>query len=210
MRYTKYMFKNKFKGKFIAIEGLDGCGSTTQVIKLGEYLKKNKKPYLLTHEPTNNVIGGIIKGYLDGDLKLTSPASLQLLFAADRANHLDKEIIPSLKNGINVISDRYFLSSLAYGALDISDSNWLYQINDQFLIPDLTILVKASAKICVQRIKDNRLSVELFKDEKKLQKVWENYEALSKKYPNIKVVDGEKTPEEVFEEIRKEIDGVIK
>jgi len=204
------MFKNKFKGKFIAVEGLDGCGSTTQTIKINDYCKKNKKSCALTHEPTNNVIGGIIKGYINGDLKMTSHISLQLLFAADRANHLDREIIPNLKNGKNVITDRYFLSSLAYGALNINDSKWLFNINDQFLLPDLTILIKTSAKTCVKRIKENRLGVELFENEEKLQKVWENYEKLSKQYPNIKIVDGEKSEDEVFEEIRREIDKTLK
>ncbi|MDO8669412.1 MAG: dTMP kinase [Candidatus Buchananbacteria bacterium] len=204
------MFKNKFKGKFIAIEGLDGCGSTTQTLRIENYLKKIKKPYLVTNEPTNNVIGGIIKAYVEGDIKLTSPASLQLLFAADRANHLEQEIIPNLKGGINVITDRYFLSSLAYGALNIADDGWLYNINDLFLIPDLTILIKTSAKTCVKRIKANRLGVELFENEDKLKKVWNNYEMLSKKYPNISVVDGEKSEDEVFSDIQKEIDKIIK
>lgn len=203
------MFKNQHPGKFIAIEGLDGCGATTQALKISRYCNNSQKLCHLTHEPTNNVIGGIIKGYLDGDLKMSSPASLQLLFAADRANHLDREIIPKLKDGINIITDRYFLSSIAYGSLDISDDKWLYNINDQFLIPDLTILIKTSAKTCAQRIKDNRLSVELFENEDKLQKVWENYESLSKKYPNIIVIDGEKPEEEVFENIKAEIDKVI-
>jgi len=203
------MFKNKFKGKFIAIEGLDGCGSTTQAIKIEAYLKKIKKTCWLTHEPTISVIGGLIKAYVQGDIKLSSPISLQLLFAADRANHLAKEIIPNLDNGFNVITDRYFLSSLAYGALDINDDKWLYNINDLFLLPDLTLLIKTSAKTSVKRIKANRLGLELFEKEDKLQKVWNNYEKLSKKYPNIVVIDGEKSEDEVFEDIKKELDKVI-
>jgi len=204
------MFKNKFKGKFIAIEGLDGCGSTTQALKIEVYLKKIKKPCWLTHEPTIGVIGGLIKAYVQGDIKLNSPASLQLLFAADRANHLAKEIMPNLDNGFNVITDRYFLSSLAYGALEIGDDRWLYNINDLFLLPDLTLLIKTSAKTSIKRIKANRLGLELFEKEDKLQKVWNNYEKLSKKYPNIVVIDGEKAAEEVFEDIRKELDNLIR
>src|SRR3989338_2915112 len=204
------MFKNKFKGKFVAIEGLDGCGSTTQALKIEAYLRKTKKLCFLTHEPTTSVIGGLIKAYIQSDIKLSSPISLQLLFAADRANHLAKEIIPNLDNGFNVITDRYFLSSLAYGALDINDDKWLYNINDLFLLPDFTLLIKTSAKTSVKRIKANRLGLELFENEDKLQKVWNNYEKLSKKYPNIVVIDGEKSEEDVFEEIKREIDKVIK
>lgn len=204
------MFKNRFSGKFIAIEGLDGSGASTQVAKLNRYCQKEKINHWLTQEPTGSVIGGIIKSCLAGDWKIASPHSLQLLFAADRGNHLAKEIIPRLKDGANVITDRYFLSSLAYGSLEVEDSNWLYQINDQFILPDLTILIKVRAKICVQRIKESRSGLELFESEEKLNKVWQTYERLSKKYPDIKVVDGEKSEEEVFEEIVKEVEKIIK
>lgn len=199
------MFKNKYPGKFIAIEGLDGSGASTQTAKIADYFKNDKKSFWTTQEPTSSVIGGIIKSSLTGDWKMPSPYSLQLLFAADRANHLDKDIIPRLAKGITVVTDRYFLSSLAYGSLDIEDHGWLYDINSQFILPDLTILLKVSAKTCLNRIKDSRSSLELFENEGKLQKVWRAYELLSKKYPGIKVIDGEKPKEEVFGDIVKEI-----
>ncbi len=199
------MFKNKYPGKFIAIEGLDGSGSSTQAAKIASYFKKMKQPFWATQEPTSSVIGGIIKSCLTGDWKMDSPLSLQLLFAADRANHLEKDIIPRLAKGVNVLTNRYFLSSLAYGSLEIADNDWLYNINDQFILPDLTILLKVSAKTCITRIKEGRSSLELFEGEDKLQKVWRAYELLSKKYPGIKVIDGEKSEEEVFGEIVKEI-----
>lgn len=204
------MFKNRLKGKFIAVEGLDGSGASTQVAAISSFLKKNKKTHLITQEPTNSVIGGLIKSYLTGDLKIASPESLQLLFTADRANHLKKEIIPKLEKGINVITDRYFLSSLAYGSLEINDTDWLFNINDQFIIPDLTILIKVSAKICTARIKESRNGIELFEKEEMLNKVWKTYETLAKKYPNIKVIDGEKSEEEVSDDIFKELTKIIK
>lgn len=210
LKINQTMFKNKFKGKFIAVEGLDGSGGSTQVANLGNYFKKEKIPFWLTQEPTDNVIGNLIRSYLKGDLKIDSLTGLQLLFAADRASHLEKEIIPRLEKNVNIVSDRYFLSSLAYGSLAISDQDWLYQINNQFILPDLTILIKASAKTCVKRIKENRWGIELFESEEKLGLVWRAYEKLSKKYPNIKVVDGEKTPEEIFEDIIREVEKIIK
>jgi len=204
------MFKNKYQGRFITIEGLDGSGCSTQTDRLAEWLKKQKLSYLSTKEPTNNVIGGLIRGYLRGEWKTISHLSLQLLFTADRANHLDREIIPNLEKGVNVVSDRYFLSSIAYGSQNIGDEDWLYQINNQFIIPDLTILLKVSAKTCIKRIKENRLSLEMFDTEEKLQKVWQTYEKISKKYPNIKVIDGEKSEDEIFEEILKEVKKLLK
>jgi len=203
------MFKNKYPGKFIAIEGIDGSGATTQALKLKEYLEEKNMPFWLTQEPTDGIIGSISKSHLSGTAKITDHIGLQLLFAADRANHLDQEIIPRLQKGEVVISDRYFLSSVAYGSLNISDENWLYQINDQFLLPDLTILLKVPAKVGIERISESRLSFSMFEQEENLKKVWDNYEKISKKYPNIVIIDGEKSEEDVFRDIRAAIEKII-
>ena len=204
------MYKNKNKGKFIAIEGLDGSGATGLVFKLNEYFFNEKIPALFTQEPTNSVIGGIARGTLSGDFKIASAAGLQLLFAADRANHLEKEIIPALKNGQHVITKRYFLSSIAYGSVLINDRDWLWKINDQFLMPDLTILLKVSAKTRMKRLGQNNLELNLFTDEDSLQKVWENYEIIAKKYPNIVIIDAEKSQEEIFNEVKEAVINLIK
>lgn len=204
------MFKNKYPGKFIAIEGIDGSGTTAQVLRLNEYLFKEKIPSFFTQEPTNNVIGGVARGCLTGDLKINSAVGLQLLFAADRANHLEKEIIPALVQGTNVITKRYFLSSVAYGSVEINDADWLWKINDQFILPDLTIVLKISAQARMKKMGQNNLELNLFKDEESIQKVWANYEMIAKRYPNIIIIDGEKSEEEVFEEIKRAVLDIIK
>jgi dTMP kinase len=202
------MFKNHYKGKFIAIEGLSGSGATTQAYNLKNYFRSKKT--LITKEPTNDIIGGIIRAALKKDWKISSPHALQLLFTADRANHLNNEIIPSLEKGINVITDRYFLSSIAYGSVEINDKEWLCNINDQFILPDLTILIKISSKTCMERIKNDDLGIKLFDKQKNLEKVWEAYESIAKKYPNVVIIDGEKPKGEVFENILKEASNIIK
>jgi len=118
------MIKNPYPGKFIVFEGLDGSGSSTQASKLRDWLNRAQKELILgkpraqlTKEPTNNIIGGLIRGQLTGDWK-TRPECLQLLFAADRSHHLEREIIPLLKDGVTVISDRYFFSTIAFGAAE--------------------------------------------------------------------------------------------
>ena len=90
------MFKNPYPGKFIVFEGIDGSGKSTQAGLLFHYLKERKKRVHSTSEPTQYLIGGLIKSWLAKDWQST-PDCLQLLFAADRAYHLDKEIIPLLK-----------------------------------------------------------------------------------------------------------------
>jgi len=203
------MFKNKYPGKFIAIEGIDGSGATTQALRLKEYLAEKNIPFWLTQEPTDSVIGSIIKSHLSGNANIADHLGLQLLFAADRANHLEQEIIPRLQKGETVISDRYFLSSIAYGSLNINDEDWLYQINDQFLLPDLTILIKVSAKIGIERISETRLSFNMFEQEEKLNKVWNNYEKIHKKYPNIIIINGEKSIEDTFQDVRAAIEKIL-
>lgn len=201
---TKKMKKNNYHGKFIVFEGLDGSGQSTQAVKLVDFLKKAH----LTKEPTPNLIGGLIRSQLNRDWK-SSQECLQLLFCADRAYHLEKEIIPLLKRGINVICDRYFFSTVAYGALEIKDRDWLLDLNKNFLLPDAIILLKVSAKVCLERIYKNRYNIALFEKEELLTKVWKNFEKLSKEFENVFVVDGEKSIEKVSEDIKKIVTKII-
>ncbi len=106
-----------------------------------------------------------------------------------------------LKKGITVICTRYILSTLAYGSIDIKDTQWLINLNKKFIWPDITFLLKVSPKICIQRIKKERFHKELFEEEDKLKKVYKNYLKFAKKFKNIYIIDGEKSIKEVGEEI---------
>jgi dTMP kinase len=181
---------------------LDGAGNSTQVKLLADYLNKIGKRTHITKEPTSYLIGGLIKSQLTHDWK-SSAECLQLLFCADRAYHLEKEIIPLLKRGINVISDRYFFSTMAYGNLEIKDLDWLIEINKKFILPDLTFFLKVSPKICIERIKKDRFEITLFEKEKTLRKVWKNYEVLARKFKNVYIINGERSIEEISKEIMK-------
>jgi dTMP kinase len=198
------MIKNPFPGKFIVFEGLDGSGQSTQADLLFKYLKKEGKKVYLTAEPTIFLIGGLIKSQLAGEWK-SSPECLQLLFTADRAYHLEKEIIPLLEKGVNVICTRYVLSTLAYGSIDIEDKDWLWEINNKFIFPDETFFLKTSPIICIGRIKKERFHEELFEKEEKLTKVIENYLEFIPRFENVHIADGEKSIEAVFEEVKKHI-----
>lgn len=202
------MNKNEYPGKFIVFEGLDGSGQSTQVELFSKFLSSPAQKRLLKHkgvhvtkEPTPGLIGGLIRAQLTHVWK-SSPESLQLLFAADRLYHLEKEIIPLLKKGVTVICDRYFFSTVAFGNVDVQDRPWLLSINEKTLSPDLVILLKVSPKTCIERIRENRHSVELFEREKILEKVWETYSWLAKKFSYTRIVDGEKPIEHVSEAIQ--------
>ena len=195
------MKKNKYPGQFIVFEGLDGSGKSTQVTLLDKFLREKTKKVHCTAEPTQYLIGGLIKSWIAQDWK-SSPDCLQLLFAADRAYHLEKEIIPLLKKGVTVICDRYLFSSLAYGSLDL-DFNWLLKINEKFVLPDITFFLDVSPTVCIERMKKERFSIELFEKKEKLEKARKNFLKLKEKFDNFYIIDGEKKIKEVFEEIKR-------
>jgi dTMP kinase len=187
--------------RFIAIEGIDGAGLTTQASRLAEWLGKKGKQVLVTKEPTNGAVGGLIRAAVSKEWHVSAQA-LQLLFAADRAQHLARQIEPSLKAGKAVICDRYVLSSLAYGSLDVPMA-WLKQINEPFRKPDFTVILDAHPKIAIERLKANRNKMELYESESMLQQVRQNYMGLKGFFRDTVVVDANKTPEEVAAEIQK-------
>lgn len=203
------MKKNSYPGKFIVFEGLDGSGQSTQASRIVNYLNEPKQKLKfghvgahLTKEPTSNLIGGLIRSQLNHDWK-SSALCLQLLFAADRAHHLEKEIIPLLKRGVTVVCDRYFYSTIAYGGLDIRDFDWLFKINKHFLAPDLTFLLKVSPAVCLSRITKERYEITLFEKEDTLKKVWENFQKIHKRFKNVYIVDGQNSVDKITNDIIK-------
>jgi len=196
------------KGKFIVFEGIDGAGLTTQAELLEKYLRNKKYEVVLTKEPTSNLIGGIIRAALKKEW-ISSNTTLQLLFSADRAHHLEKEIIPALESGKIVISDRYFLSTIAYGMIEL-EKEWLKAINSKFLLPDLIFIIDVPVEVSIERIKASRFGFELFEEKKKLEKVRNNFLELSKEYKNCLVIDGNRSIEEVHKEIVKIVEEKLK
>jgi len=191
-------------GFFIDIEGLDGSGMSTQVNLVRErLLKKGYKAYK-TSEPTDNVVGGLIRGALSGVYKLP-PEALQLLFVADRSHHVDREIAPILSDGNILVADRFLWSTIAFGSVDLS-RQWLLQLHRYCFLPDLSIFLRVSPGICVKRLEPDRFNFELFEKEDKLRKTWKTYEWLAKKFPQlVKIVEGEQGKEKVTREILRQI-----
>ncbi|MDO8513519.1 MAG: dTMP kinase [bacterium] len=202
------MKNHREKGLFIAFEGLDGSGSSTQVEMLRKRLVKEGYKTFITKEPTDNLVGGLIRGVLTKQWEMP-PDGLQLLYAADRAHHLRFKIIPALEKNNIIISDRYAFSSIAFGALSV-DFDWLEDIYKNYIYPDITFLVKSSPKTCIERIASTRLSFELFEEEEKLRKIWRNYAKLLKNPKNKMVeIGGEQPVEKVAEEIWRKMKKVL-
>jgi len=196
------------KGKFIAFEGIDGAGLTTQAELLEKYLRSKKHDVILTKEPTNNLIGGLIRAALRKEW-VTSNRTLQLLFSADRAHHVEKEIIPALESGKIVITDRYFLSTIAYGMIEL-EKEWLKALNSKFLIPDIIFIIDIPVEVSLERIKISRFGFELFEERAKLEKVRKNFIELSKEYENCFLIDGNRKIEEVHMDIVRLVEEKLK
>lgn len=192
------MFEHSYKGKFIVVEGIDGAGSSTQARNIHTFFQTHRIKSHFTSEPTNYLIGGLIRSWLTGDWS-SSAMCLQLLFTADRAHHLQKEIIPFLKKGFNVVCDRYSFSTVAYGSLDIPDVKWLQDINKHFIQPDIVFYLRVPAEEAMERMQGSRNSFELFEKEKQLKKVAEQYETFVKELDYFIPIEGTKTKAEVTE-----------
>ncbi len=186
-------------GRFIVFEGLDGSGQSTQVSLLADRLKRDGHKVHVTKEPTNNLIGGLIRGALTHEWKASNQV-LQLLYAADRGHHLEREIIPALEKGFIVISDRYFYSSIAFGSINC-ELDWLAKLNAYYPEPDHAFYVKVNPKTSITRIHKSRFEFELFEKEKELTKVAKTYNLLTKRYPILHEVDGERDMYEIHDQI---------
>ena len=198
------------KGKFIVFEGLDGSGQSTQIALLEQYLKNKGRKVFITSEPSNNVIGGLIRSILKSHIKLSN-TGVQLLYCADRAHHLEVDIVPALEAGIDVITSRFYFSTLAFGSLN-NDVKWLKALNEKFPDPDIAIFLKVPPKECMRRINGSRFRTELFEKEQKLTKAYKTYLKIAKDkdYKSFVMVDGNRAVEQVAQDICNTIDKIIK
>jgi len=195
------MKKNPYPGKFIAFEGLDGSGQTTQANLLKEHFQKKGCKAILTKEPTSlSKFGKKIRKILGKEVAV-SGKQLQQLFAKDRNWHQNKIIIPQLKKGTTVINDRSQFSSFAFGAANGIDLGYLIELNKEFIQPDLVFLLKTSPKTSIQRIDQRGEKKTLFEREQQLSKVWKVFEKLPERFPNIVVLNGENTIKKIHKQV---------
>jgi len=162
------------RGVFICIEGIDASGKTTQAHQLVKNLRLRGLDALFTSEPSSGEIGKIIRKHVLNRKKRMSAAVEALLFAADRLEHLEKEIKPALKKGKIVICDRYVYSTMAYqGAADL-DLKWIEKINQFALIPDMALFIDVSPEIGIERMlsKSKKSVMETLKNQRRVCEVY--------------------------------------
>ena len=194
--------------RLIVLEGLDGAGTTTQARRLAAHLQARDQPVHQTREPSDGPIGRLIREMLTGHHALPDQAIGQstfgLLFAADRLDHLQREVEPQLAAGKTVISDRWYHSSLAYQGTG-ADRDWITTLNARARRPDLTIFLEVRPEIAAQRRVAAGRVQELFEDLRMQVEVDAGYRAtlaeLTALGERIETIDGELPPDSVFQTI---------
>lgn len=189
----------KGKGLFICVEGLDGCGKTTQTKLLVRKLRKIGWDAVYTAEPSRGKIGKFIQKYCLQGEKRTFPIVEALLFAADRFEHVEREVIPALNEGKIVVSDRYVYSSLAYQGATGLDLKWIEMINEHAIRPDLAIFVDVEPEAVIKRLKPKKSVMENLETQRK---VCEVYVKFVEKGELVRI-DGNKSTKEVADDVLK-------
>jgi len=192
-------------GRLIVIEGLDGAGTTTQVKRLVEHLTAKGTLAHATREPSDGPVGRLIREMLVGEHAIEgeklSQGTFGLLFAADRLDHMQREVDPRIAAGAIVVSDRWYHSSLAYQGTG-ADRDWITMLNVRARKPDLTVFLQVRPEVAAKRRAAARRREELFEDLQMQQEVDAGYKAtiaeLQAQGERIEILDGEQTEDQVF------------
>lgn len=199
------------RGLFVVLEGIDGSGTTTQVARLADRLRREGVNVRATREPSDGPVGTMVRQVLTGRIVVPGGrapgwATMALLFAADRLDHVESEIEPMLAADGVVISDRYDASSLAYqsvtsGTEGAAALEWIRHINRHARRPDLTIVLDVSPALGATRRETRGEAAQLYEQNEVQRALATFYRDLQKHQPNDKVVvvDGSKSIDEVHE-----------
>jgi len=199
------------KNLFIVFEGIDGSGKSTQARLTYEWLNK-KHNVILTHEPTDSKYGkkiiSIIYNNKKQRIKDTKKVLLKL-YTKDRLWHIKNIVVPLMKQGNVVISDRYYYSTIVY---QLDESEWQdYTRKFGYLKPSITFIVDTPARVALKRIAKRKKDKAIFENLDFLEKIRKKYLKIKKlKDENIRILDGKGSIEAIFKEVKKEIDKIMR
>jgi dTMP kinase len=206
---------------FIALEGIDGSGTTTQLGRLAAYLGARGRRVLATREPSDGPVGRLLREILLGGHRSARGGevdglAMALLFAADRRDHLQREIEPALAEGVDVITDRYLLSSLAYQAEE-AERDWVAGLARAVRPPDLTLLLDVPVSVAAERRRAAGRTAERYDEDGFQARVAANYRRLAASAMTtavagarpIVVVDGTRSKDDVTDAIAREVERLM-
>ena len=192
-------------GVLVNLEGIDGCGKSTQSKLLLEKLEGEGEKVIILKEPTKRPHGQKLWDMLHGKRKATNEEILEL-FVLDRKQHVEEKIQPALDSGAVVLMDRYYYSSMAYqvaGGIDVEEIREKHEFAPK---PDVVLIFDLPVSIALERVKGHSDADE-FEKEEHLEKVREAYLDLEND-PLVRIVDATGTPEEIFGNVWKLVSEV--
>jgi len=185
-------------GVLVNLEGIDGCGKSTQSKLLLEKLEEKGEKVLILKEPTKRPHGQKLWDVLHGKRKASNEEILEL-FVLDRKQHVEEKIQPALDDGTMVLMDRYYYSSMAYqvaGGIDVEEIREKHAFAPK---PDVVLIFDLPVSVALERVKGHSDADE-FEKEEHLEKVRVAYLDLEND-PLVRIVDATGTPEEIFEDV---------
>jgi dTMP kinase len=196
---------------FVALEGIDGSGTTTQLPLLVAHLEARGRRAIATREPSTGPVGRLLRELLLGQHALPDGApadgqAMALLFAADRRDHLRREIEPALAAGTDVVTDRYLMSSLAYQAEE-ADRDWVAGLARAVRAADLTILLDVPVEVAAARRRAAGRAVERYDADATQTRVAAHYRRLAASWPGAVVLDGSGSVASVASAIAAAVDS---
>ena len=185
-------------GVLVNLEGIDGCGKSTQSKLLLEKLEGEGEKVIILKEPTKRPHGQKLWDVLHGKRKASNEEILEL-FVLDRKQHVEEKIQPALDDGTVILMDRYYYSSMAYqvaGGIDVEEIREKHVFAPK---PDVVLIFDLPVSVALERVKGHSDADE-FEKEEHLEKVREAYLNLGND-PLVRIVDATGTPEEIFENV---------
>lgn len=198
--------QQKTRGLLIAFEGIDASGKTTQAEMLQRWIGNSSSVF--TREPSTGRIGKFTKKEVRKNEDKFSDTAIQMLFIADRIDHLDRTIMPMLERGMTVITDRYMYSTMTYGAAHGMDMEALMQIHSSLRVPeaDAIFYLKISPETAMARAHQRLLTLdERFENIKSQAEISKAYDKLIAMNPERWItIDAEKPMDQVQRQILEE------
>jgi dTMP kinase len=201
------------RGRLVVLEGIDGSGTTTQVARLAERLRSAGTLVRATREPSDGPIGTLVRQVLSGRVVVPggrSPgwATMALLFAADRMDHVESDIDPFIAAGGVVLSDRYDASSLAYQSVSSGVGarqavEWIRGLNRFVRRPDLTVVLEVAPEVAAERRVRRGEPAQLYEQSEIQRELAGFYKNLAKHMPNdrVAIIDAGATIDAVHERV---------